>query len=208
MTYSILHIDSSPLGDNSVSRKFTAKAVEGLKARHPDAKVTVRDFGKDPLPHLSGDVIGAFFTPSDKHTNMQAEVIRPSEQAIAELMAADAIVIGVPMWNFGIPSALKAWIDHIVRAGKTFRYGANGPEGLLPPGKKVIVVLSSGGVYSSGPLAGIEHQASYMKSALAFLGLKDVTFIRAEGVAMGPDAVKAAMQTAEAQVNEALQNVA
>ena len=208
MTYNILHIDSSPLGDNSVSRKFTAKAVEGLKAKHPDAKVTVRDFGKDPLPHLSGTVIGAFFTPADNHTAMQAEAIKLSDQAVAELVAADAIVIGVPMWNFGIPSALKAWIDHIVRAGKTFRYGANGPEGLLAPGKKVIVVLSSGGIYSSGPMASIEHQASYMKSALAFLGLKDVTLIRAEGVAMGPDAVKAAMETADAQVAEALKKIA
>jgi len=208
MTYNILHIDSSPLGDNSVSRKFTAKVLEGLKAKHPDATVTIRDFGKDPLPHLSGTVIGAFFTPSDKHTDIQAEAIKASEQAVAELAAADAIVIGVPMWNFGIPSALKAWIDHVVRAGKTFRYGPNGPEGLLAPGKKVIVVLSSGGIYSTGPLAGIEHQASYMKPALAFLGLKDVTLIRAEGVAMGPDAVKAAMQSAEAQVNEVLQNVA
>jgi len=208
MTYNILHIDSSPLGDNSVSRKFTAKVVEGLKAKHLDAKVIIRDFGNAPLPHLSGAVIGAFFTPSDKHTDMQAEAIKLSDQTVAELMVADAIVIGVPMWNFGIPSALKAWIDHVVRAGKTFKYGTNGPEGLLAPGKKVIVVLSSGGIYSSGPLAGIEHQASYMKAALAFLGLKDVTFIRAEGVAMGPDAVKAAMQTAEAQVTETLQNVA
>jgi FMN-dependent NADH-azoreductase len=208
MTYNILHIDSSPLGDNSVSRKFTAKVVDGLKAKHPDAKVTVRDFGKDPLPHLTGPMIGAYFTPADKHTDMQAEAIKPSEQAVAELIAADAIVIGVPMWNFGIPSALKAWIDHVVRSGKTFKYGPNGPEGLLAPGKKVIVVLSSGGIYSTGPLASIEHQASYMKSALAFLGLTDVTFVRAEGVAMGPDAVKAAMQTAETQVNEALKMIA
>ena len=208
MTYNILQIDSSPLGDNSVSRKFTLKAVDGLKAKHRDAKVTVRDFGKDPLPHLSGAVIGAFFTPTDKHTDMQAEAIKLSDQAVAELVTADAIVIGVPMWNFGIPSALKAWIDHVVRAGKTFKYGANGPEGLLPPGKKVMVILSRGGVYSSGPMASIEHQESYLKVILNFIGLTEVTFIRAEGVAMGPDAVKAAMQTAETQVAAALQNVA
>src|ERR1700743_3352420 len=208
MSYNILHIDSSPLGDNSVSRKFTAKVLDGLKAKHPDAKVTVRDFGQNPLPHLNGTVISAFFTPPDKHTDIQAEAIKLSDQMVAELVAADTIVIGVPMWNFSIPSSLKAWIDHVVRAGKTFKYGANGPEGLLAPGKKAILVLSSGGIYSTGPMAALEHQASYMKSALTFLGLRDVIFIRAEGVAMGPDAVKAAMQTAEAQVSEALQNVA
>jgi FMN-dependent NADH-azoreductase len=208
MTYNILHIDSSPLGDNSVSRKFTTQAVEGLKEEHPDATVTRRDFGKDSLPHLSGTVIGAFFTPADKHTDVQAEAIKLSDQMVADLMTADAIVIGVPMWNFSIPSALKAWIDHIVRAGKTFKYGAHGPEGLLPPGKKVILVLSSGGIYSTGPLAGLEHQSNYMQSALAFLGLKDVTLVRAEGVAMGPDAVRAAMQTADTQVKHALKLIA
>jgi FMN-dependent NADH-azoreductase len=208
MTYNILHIDSSPLGDNSVTRKFTAKVLEGLKAKHPDAKVTTRDFGKTPLPHLSGAVIGAFFTVPDKFTDMQAEVIKASEEAVAELIAADTIVIGAPMWNFGIPSALKAWIDHVVRAGKTFKYGANGPEGLLAPDKIVIVVLARGGVYSSGPMASVEHQGSYLKDVFRFIGLTDVTFVHAEGVAMGPDAIKAAMQTAETQVTAALQKIA
>jgi FMN-dependent NADH-azoreductase len=207
MTYHILLIDSSPLGDNSVSKKFTAKALEGLKAKHPNATVVTRDLGNAPLPHLTAAVIGAFFTPPDKRTATQSEAIKLSEEAIAELFAADAIVIGVPMWNFGIPSSLKAWIDHIVRAGKTFKYGASGPEGLLA-GKKVIIVLARGGVYSSGPMANIEHQESYLKAVFGFIGLTDVTFVRAEGVAMGPDAVKAAMQTAEAQVTEALKNVA
>lgn len=208
MTYTILHIDSSPLGDSSVTRKFTAKIVEGLKANHPDAKVTTRDFGQAPLPHLSGAVIGAFFTPPDNHTDIQSEAIKPSDQAIAELMAADAIVIGVPMWNFGIPSALKAWIDHVVRAGKTFQYGANGIEGLVPPGKKVIIASARGGIYSSGPMASVEHQDSYLKAVFQFIGLTDVSFVLAEGVAMGPDAVAAAMQTAETHVAAALQNAA
>lgn len=204
MAYNILHIDSSPMGDNSVSRKFTAKVVEGLKDKHPGANVTTRDFGNNPLPHLSGAVIGAFFTPSDKHSDIQAEVIRPSDEAVAELIAADAVVIGAPMWNLGIPSALKAWVDHVVRAGKTFRYTDHGPEGLLPSGKKAIVVLASGGIYSSGPMADVQHQESYLKVALNFMGLTDVTFVRAEGMAMGPDASKAAIAKAETQVNAVL----
>ena len=144
MPYTILHIDSSPLGERSVSRKLTAKALTELKAKHPECKIITRDLAADPLPHLNGVTIGAFYTPPDQRTNDLIEAAKLSDQAVDEVISADAIIIGSPMWNFGIPSSLKAWIDHIVRAGKTFTYGATGPESLLPKGKKVIIISSRG----------------------------------------------------------------
>ncbi len=208
MSHTILHIDSSPLGERSVSRKLTAKVLADLKAKHPDSKVITRDFGATPLPHLDGITLGAFFTPPDQRTDALREAIKLSDQAIDELIAADVIVIGAPMWNFGIPSSLKAWIDHIIRAGRTFKYGATGPESLLPLGKKVIIVSSRGGVYSQGPMQAMDHQEAYLKAVLGFIGLTDVAIIRAEGMAMGEDAAKTALQAAETQLHETLKRVA
>ena len=154
-------------------------------AKHPDATVIDRDLAAHPLPHLTAEVVGAFFTPADKRSPEQAKAIEPSDKAVDELLAADAIVIGAPMWNFGIPSSLKAWIDHVVRAGRTFQYGANGPAGLIPGGKKAIVVSSRGGVYSAGPYAMMDHQESYLKAILGFMGITDISFATAEGLSMG-----------------------
>jgi FMN-dependent NADH-azoreductase len=208
MSHTILHIDSSPLGDPSVSRKLTAKILSELKAKHPDSTTILRDFGAHPLPHLSATVLSAFFTPPDKRDTALNDAIKLSDQAVDEIMAADVIVIGTPMWNFGIPSSLKAWIDHIVRAGRTFKYTATGPESLLPPGKKVIIASSRGGVYSDGPMKVMDYQETYLKAILGFIGLMDVSFVRAEGVAMGEDAVKTAWQSAEAQLAETIKKVA
>lgn len=208
MTYTILHIDSSPRGDDSISRKITAKVVDGLKAKHPRACVIVRDYGNNPLPHLSGLTISAFFTPADNQNDTQKGAIKASDEAIADLLSADAIVIGVPMWNFGIPSSLKAWIDHVCRAGKTFKYGTTGPEGLLRAEQKVIAVVASGGIYSTGPMQSIEHQESYLQAILGFLGLKDISFVHAEGMAMGPEAVQKALEAADKQVAEVLKKAA
>lgn len=208
MSHSVLHIDSSPLGDHSVSRKLTAKVLAELKANHPDTKIVTRDLGTSPLPHLSGITVGAFFTPPDQRNEVLNEALKLSEEAIDELFAADVIVIGAPMWNFGIPSSLKAWIDHIARGGRTFKYGASGPESLLPPGKKVIIVSSRGGIYSSGPMQVMDHQETYLKAVLGFIGLHDVSIIRAEGVAMGEEAVKTAMHSADNQLVEAIKQAA
>lgn len=208
MPKTILHIDSSPLGDKSFSRKFTAKIMAELKAKNPDAKIISRDFGTNPLPHLSAAVLGAFFAPPEKRDAAQAEAIKLSDQAVDEVLAADIIVIGAPMWNFGIPSALKAWIDHIVRAGRTFKYTPTGPVGLVPPGKKVVIVSSRGGVYSEGPYAAMDHQEAYLKAIFGFLGMADVEFVRTEGVAMGEDAVKKALVVAENHVAEVIKKVA
>lgn len=209
MTQTILHIDSSPMGDNSVSRKLTAKTVAELIAKKPDSKVIARDLAASPMPHVDGATLGAMFTPAEQRDAASNAAVKLSEEAVEEVIAADVIVIGAPMWNFGIPSSLKAWIDHVVRARRTFQYNDQGQiVSLLPPNKKVIIVSSRGGVYSEGPMAFMDHQESYLKAVLGFIGLTDVSFVRAEGVAMGAEAVKNAVATAEGHVTEAVQKVA
>jgi FMN-dependent NADH-azoreductase len=204
MSYTILHIDSSPLGERSVSRKLTAKILRELQDTHPHSRIVTRDLGISPMPHLNGLTLGSFFTPPEQRNEALHEAVKLSDQAIDEVLAADIIVIGAPMWNFGIPSALKAWIDHIVRAGRTFKYGAAGPESLLPKGKKVIIVSSRGGIYSAGPMKLMDYQETYLTAVFGFIGLSDVSFVRAEGIAMGPEAAAAALKAAEAQVGAVL----
>lgn len=170
----ILHIDSSVLGENSVSRQLTQATVDRLRAADPAAQIGYRDLFADPLPHF---VLGA----DNPH--------------LAEFLAADTVVVGAPMYNFGIPSQLKAWIDNILVAGKTFTYTENGPVGLAGP-KRVIVVLSRGGLYSAGsPSASAEHVESYLRTVFAFIGLAP-EFIVAEGIALGADARSAAVEQA------------
>lgn len=204
MTYKILHIDGSPMGDNSTSRKLSAKAVAELKARHPDATVTYHDYGTSPLPHLDALTIGSFFTAPDQRTPEQQAAVKASDEAVEELLAADVIVLGVPMWNFGLPSSLKAWIDHIARAGKTFKYSAEGPVGLLRPDQKVIVASARGGIYSTGPMQDFDHQERYLRDVFAFLGLKNVAFARAEGLALGPDTAGKAVESAHQDIQRAV----
>ncbi len=209
MSYSILQVNTSPLGEHSISRQLTTKIIADIKASCTYAcQVVDRDLAIAPLPHLSGITVGAFFTPPEQRNDVQNESLKLSDQLIDELFAADVIVIGAPMWNFGIPSSLKAWIDHIARAGRTFKYGASGPESLLPAGKKVIIASSRGGVYSSGPMQAMDHQEAYLKAILGFIGLHDVSIVRAEGVAMGEEAVKAAMLSADAQLVDTIQHLA
>ena len=209
MTKTILHIDSSPLGDNSISRKLTAKIVADLTSKYPDSKIVSRDLAVNPIPHLDAGTIGAMFTPADQRNDASKNAIQLSEDAVEEVLAADVIVIGAPMWNFGVPSVLKAWIDHIARAGRTFRYNAQGQiESLVPANKKVIIVSSRGGIYSEGPMKAMDHQESYLTAVLGFIGLTDVSFVRAEGVAMGEDAKKNAFLVAEGHVADALQLIA
>lgn len=207
MSHTVLHIDSSPLGEHSVSRKLTAKVLADLKTAHPDTQVITRDLGTSPLPHLTGMTIGAFFSPPDQRNEALNEAIKLSDEVVDEVFAADVIVIGTPMWNFGIPSSLKAWIDHIIRAGRTFQYSASGPESLLPAGKKVIIVSSRGGIYSAGPMQVMDHQETYLKAILGFVGLHDISIIRAEGVAMGEEAKKDAIGSAEAQLIETVAQI-
>lgn len=204
MSYTILHVDSSPAGERSVSRKVTARALAELKKQHPGAAVIERDLATQPLPHLDSLSIGAFFTPPANRNEALSEAVRLSDLLVDEVLAADAIVIGAPMHNFGIPSSLKAWIDHVVRAGRTFKYTENGPVGLVPANKKVIVALARGGVYSDERMKAFDYQETYLRTVLGFIGLTNISFVRAEGVAAGPDGALRAMQMAESQLADAV----
>ena len=177
----ILHLISSPRGEASFSIKLGNAIVEKLQEANPGSTLTTHNLVESPFPHLEEVHINSFFTPLESHTSELAEAVKHSNEAIAELKDADAIVIGAPMYNFGIHSSLKAWIDHIARAGQTFSYSEKGPEGLVK-NKKVYFAISSGGVYSEGPMKAYDFTESYLRSVLGFLGMTDVTVYRAEGL--------------------------
>src|SRR5690348_15881836 len=182
----LLHIDSSILGEASASRALTREIVSRWRAAHPGIEVTHRDLAARELPHLTH----AAFTRAD-----ELEAAR-NAAVLDEFLAADIIVIGAPLYNFSIPSQLKAWIDRISVAGKTFRYTANGPEGLAG-GKRVIVASSRGGFYGEGTAdAAMDFQENYLRAVLGFLGIRDVEFVRAEGVAISAEHKEKALATA------------
>jgi len=179
----ILNIISSPRGEASNSIKLSNAITDRLKEKDPAAAVHVRDLTKPPFPYLEEVHLNAFFTPIDNHTDGDKEAIRHSNEAIKEIMDADVLVIGAPMYNFGIPSVLKSWFDHISRAGITFKYTAEGPVGLIT-GKKAYIAVTTGGVYSSGDAVAYDFVTPYIKTILGFIGITDVTIVRAEGFAV------------------------
>jgi FMN-dependent NADH-azoreductase len=194
----LLHIDTSILGQNSVSRQLTAVIVERVRALHPDTEVRYVDFGAEPLGHLSG----AHLAAGEGATPETAALVRDVERgrtALEEFLAADIIVVGAPMYNFSIASQLKAWIDRVCVAGATFRYTEQGPQGLAG-GKKVIVASSRGGFYGpQSPAAALDHQERCLGELFGFLGITDVTFVRAEGVNISPAQRQAAISAATAE---------
>ena len=196
----ILNIVSSAKGDMSFSNKLSGAIVDKLLTVYPGSKVQTRDLAAAPLPHLQGHQIAAFFTPADLRTEDHKESIRNSDEAIKELMAADIIVIGVPLYNFGIPSVLKAWVDHVARAGVTFSYADGAPKGLVI-NKKVYLAIASGGIYSEGPMQSLDFAEPFLRGSLGFLGMKDITTFRVEGVSM-PQFSDSALPKAVGQVNE------
>jgi len=179
----ILHIISSPRGAESFSIKLGNQIVEKLKATYPGSTVTERNLVKEQFPVLEEAHLTSFFTPVEQRTPENAEAARHSEEAIAQLMDADIIVIGAPLYNFSIHASLKAWIDHVVRAGITFKYDENGPEGLIR-NKKVYIAMSSGGIYTEGPMQSYDHAVPYLKTILGFVGLTDIEVIRVEGLSI------------------------
>jgi FMN-dependent NADH-azoreductase len=195
----LLHIDSSILGDHSVSRLLTKQIVKAELARDANLKVIYRDLAASPLAHFSG--INAALTQGMKieiPPALQPD-ITSGNAALEEFLASDIVVIGAPMYNFTIPTQLKAWIDRLTINGKTFKYGPNGPEGLAG-GKKVIVASTRGGAYSvNTPTAFLDHQETYLRAIFGFLGIREITFIRAEGLAMGDNRAKS-IATAEAEI--------
>jgi FMN-dependent NADH-azoreductase len=211
----ILTINSSPKTEGSISRDLVERFVDKWRAHHT-AGVVARDVGTTPPPHLDEATIGAFYTPEDALSPDQQARIAFSDELVGELEAADVIVIGAPMHNFGLTSGLKAWIDHVARVGRTFKYTENGPEGLLT-GKKVYVLTARGGNYTEygstdaidlHPAPAMDHQAPYLRTVLGFLGLDDVTFIHAHGVAGGEDGIRAAEVEVDTIVAAAVQRLA
>ena len=177
----ILHLKSSIQGTTSYSIKLGNAIVEKIKGEYPGSTLEEVDLVDIDIPHLNPDVLRTFFIPGDQLTAAEKESIRLSDELVKQLLAADIIVIGAPLYNFTIPTALKAWIDHITRAGITFGYSENGPVGKVT-GKKVYVAMSSGGVFSEGPGKANDFVAPYLKSFLGFLGMTDLTVFRAEGL--------------------------
>jgi FMN-dependent NADH-azoreductase len=181
---SLLIINSSPRR-NSVSRRLTRHYAEQWKAQNPDARIVERDLAADPPPFVTHAWIEAISTPVEQLTPEQNQLLSLSDTLIQELLDADQIVLGVPMHNFSIPASLKAWIDLVTRRGKTFRYGSNGPEGLIPSNKNVIAIVSQGGTYGEG--SPMDFQVPYLRHMLAFIGLTGVTIVHADRQAFGPE---------------------
>jgi len=196
----ILQINASARREGANSTRVANSIVARLHVANPGATLTLRDLAVTPHPVLDEAALGALFTPAEQRSPEQAARVALDDALIAEIQAHDTIVLGVPMYNFGVPVQLKSWIDAIARAGVTFRYTANGPEGLLK-GKKVYVALARGGLYRD---TANDSQVPYLKAVLGFLGLTDVHFIYAEGLAMGPEASEKGFAQAEADLNAAL----
>ena len=199
----LLHIDSSILGGNSVSRQLTAQIVASWRAANPNTEVSYLDLAVDTPSHLSAESLG-FRLPagSEGLSEIQLRENAISEALVSQFLAADVIVIGAPFYNFAIPSQLKAWIDRIAQVGRTFKYTDKGPVGLAG-GKTVIVASTRGGVYATSDAGNaMEHQESYLKTIFGFLGVTDVRFVRAEGLAMGDAAKAAALSAAQANITE------
>jgi FMN-dependent NADH-azoreductase len=194
----VLIVTSSALGEHSASTRLAGEFESHLRLANPDVEIVRRDVGADPVPHLTADTVG-FIRGADE-TEAQRQALALSDRLIGELQAADLIVIASPMYNFGITSTLKAWFDHVLRAGVTFRYTSEGPEGLLK-GKKAVVIQSRGGFYSEGPAAALNNQEPHLRTMLGFAGITDVTFVRAEKLASGGDAAEASIATAIAELS-------
>lgn len=194
----LLHIDSSAQSTNSVSRELSAEVVKHWLYNDPQYRVISRDLAADSLPHFDAAMADAYFTAPEQRSETQARAIARSDELVDELRDADVVVIGVPMYNFGIPSTLKAWIDHVARAGRTFRYTEQGPQGLLQ-GTKAVIASARGGQYVGSPL---DHQEPYLKTVLNFLGIEDVTYVRAEGLALGDVDTQHTIQVAKSGIQQ------
>lgn len=197
----LLHIDASILYEQSVSRQLTAAVVKQLGEANPEAQIVRQDLAAEPVGHLSASEFFAFQGVEPQDETAKGEVAK-NAKFLNDFLGADVIVIGAPMYNFSLPSQLKAWLDRIAVPGKTFRYTANGAEGLVG-GKRVIVASTRGGLYSEGaPAAFLDHQETYLRGFFSFLGITDITFVRAEGLAFGPENRNASIEAAMSEVQK------
>ena len=194
----LLQINASLFSNQGQSSLLANRFVSKWQADHTDGKVVIRDLAVSPVPHLDGERFGAFLSKPDTRTTEQQAVLDFSDQLINELKQADVLVLGLPLYNFGVPSVLKAYIDHIARAGSTFTYTEKGPVGLLT-GKKAVIFAARGGKYAGTPL---DTQSEYIRGLLAFLGVTDIEFVYAEGLAMGDEGKQAAISQAHSKIDE------
>jgi FMN-dependent NADH-azoreductase len=188
----LLQINASIHADQGQSSQLASQFVEAFSRRHPDSNIVRRDLAAETVPHLSAERFAAFLNKPEQRTAVQHEVVAYSDALIAELKKADVIVLGLPMYNFGVPSQLKAYFDHIARAGETFRYTASGPVGLLQ-GKKAYVFAARGGLYAG---TALDTQTSYVRDFLHFVGIEDIEFVYAEGLAISPESKAAGLAKA------------
>ncbi|NGY05148.1 FMN-dependent NADH-azoreductase [Solimonas terrae] len=192
----LLQIKTSVFSDHGNSTKLANEFVAGWQKANPDGRVVVRDLATEPLPHLSAERVQAFFTPAAQRTAEQQAHSSASEELIDELKAADVVVLGLPLYNFGVPSTLKAYFDHLARNGISFRYTANGPEGLIAD-RKVYVFAARGGFYKDTPA---DSQTPFVKAFLNFIGLRDIEFVYAEGLNVSEDQKRSSLEAASAEI--------
>lgn len=198
----LLFVTSSLMGDKSQSRQVAADYIASARAANPGLTVVERHLTPDNIPHLGMDALAGLGAAADARTPAQAAAVKLADTIIEEVEAADTIVVAVPMYNFSVPSTLKAWLDHLARAGRTFKYTANGPEGQLK-NKRVIVVESRGGFYTGdSPAKGLDFQEPYLRAFFGFLGITDVSFVQVEGQAIGPEVAAKGLAAAKTAVTK------
>ncbi len=203
----LLTVNSSPRS-NSISRKLTRQFAQDWKATYPNSLIIERDLSDGAVPFLNEAWIEAAYTPEAQRTAAQRDSLALSDKLIDELMASDVILLGIPMHNFSVPASFKAWIDQIARVGKTFSYTGEGPKGLIPSNKKVVAILSRGGVHApEGPQGALDFQVSYLRQVLGLLGLTDVTFIHADRQGMGGQAAQLATEKATRHVSSVIESL-
>jgi FMN-dependent NADH-azoreductase len=192
----VLVIESSARQQGSVSRQLTAQFIANWSAANPSDQIKVRDLAVDQVPHLDANLLGGWMTPAEQQSEAERSALALSNLLTGELLAADVLVLAAPMYNFAIPSTLKSWLDHVLRAGVTYQYTETGPQGLLS-GKRAFVLTARGGIYAGGTQ---DHQEPYLRQALAFVGIHDVSFIHAEGLNLGGDFLEKGLNQAKAQL--------
>lgn len=192
----VLIIESSARQQDSVSRQLTQTFISQWKATHPADEITLRDLAVNPVPHLDADLLGGWMKPAEQRTATENASLDRSVELTDELLAADVLVMAAPMYNFAIPSTLKAWLDHVLRAGVTFKYTPTGPQGLLT-GKRAFVLTARGGIHAGG---STDHQEPYLRQVMGFIGIHDVTFIHAEGLNLGGDFQEKGLNQANAKL--------
>ncbi|MHA6493984.1 FMN-dependent NADH-azoreductase [Pseudomonas borbori] len=192
----VLVIESSARQQGSISRQLTQQFIANWQAANPADQITVRDLAVEQVPHLDANLLGGWMTPAQEQSEAERAALVRSNLLTDELIAADVLVLAAPMYNFAIPSTLKAWLDHVLRAGVTFKYTETGPQGLLS-GKRAFVLTARGGIYAGGSM---DHQEPYLRQALAFIGIHDVSFIHAEGLNLGGESMERGLSEAKAQI--------